>query len=366
MKILIASDKFKGSLTAQQACNAIQKGIQLARPDLEINSIPVTDGGDGFAKLLTEATGGEWKQAEVTGPLGSTINAGWGWHPKLQAAWLDAAEVIGLRLVPAQFRNPLYTTTYGLGQLIRYISRTFKPKKITIGLGGSSTHDCGCGMAVALGYRFLDIKKQAFVPTGASLSKIDTILLPEKELPFHITLATDVNSLLLGPEGAAHQFSQQKGAAQSDITFLEESTHYAANKISLQLGNNPFKDVAGFGAAGGLGFGLSAFTSAKIMEGAKYIGRVLQLDENSKWADHIITGEGELDNTSFSGKITGYLIQLAQQQYKPATVFCGHASVSTKKAEVVTISLAYQSLEDNLAQAEGLLIEAARQWALSL
>jgi glycerate kinase len=358
MKVLIASDKFKDSLTAPQACDAIAKGILLARPHARITIIPVSDGGDGFAQLMTEHAGGEWRTTELNGPLQEPNTAGWGWHASLLHAWADCAEVIGLAKLKPERRNPLYTTTYGLGQLLGIINRQ-GARHTTLGLGGSSTHDGGCGLAAALGYRFLDKQGKSFIPTGASLIKISAIIPPKNRAQLAtITACADTTIPFLGVNGAAYTYARQKGAAADQLPLLEEGSEHLFNMVNQQLKTTP--DFAGAGAAGGLGFGLKAFCGAKIKPGADLVSKLLRLEEKIQQADLVVTGEGRFDSSSYQGKITGEILKLCQKHNKTAKVFCGSSQIAdTTAVEVIQISLAEQSLQDNLAQAKGLLIQAA-------
>ncbi len=312
MKILLAPDSFKGSMTALKAAEAMAAGIKRVRPDAEIVLLPLADGGEGTVAALVAATAGQTRTAQVTGPLGGTIEARWGLlGPDGKTAVVEMAEAAGLTLVPMGWRDPKRTTTYGVGELIWEVVRS-GAHHIIIGLGGSATSDGGAGALQALGVRFLDAGGQSLPEKlgGADLlrlARIDTTGLRFPLGAVTVTIASDVTNPLLGPSGASAVYGPQKGATTEDVVTLDAAlTNYAA-VLTRDLG----KDVAflpGAGAAGGLGAGLLAVLDAQIGSGIDLVLDTAGFDDKVRGADWVWTGEGRIDAQTLSGKaISGVL-----------------------------------------------------------
>ncbi len=364
MRILIASDKFKGSLTAVEANAAIAQGIRkgtTAEPD--ITSIPIADGGDGLVATLVAATGGTTDSIAVTGPLGTPTNATIGYLPDKETAVIEMAEASGIALIPAEKLNPGIASTYGTGELIQHVvSRGCQ--KIIMGIGGSATNDGGTGMARALGFQFLDADSNpledlpAQLPQAVSISGPENLALPE------ILIACDVTNPLLGPDGCTRIYGPQKGITPEEF---EEHESRLSHLVSLCGEKGKEASTApGSGAAGGLGFGSIAFLGAQLTPGFDLVADLLNLEEAVQSADLVITGEGSLDAQSLLGKGPGSLARLAREHEKPVIAFCGRADNlddSNLFDEVIEIGDPSLTLEENMDRAFELLASKSEEFA---
>ena len=323
MKIVIAIDSFKGSLSSLEASHAVSCGIQKAGLDATIRSYPIADGGEGTTDALVSGLNGKIQHMMVTGPLGEPISAYYGILPD-QTVVLEMASCAGLPLVPSDLRNPLHTTTYGVGEMIGdAIQRGYR--HFILGIGGSSTNDGGVGMLQALGYDFLDATNNS-IPFGAiGLSKLhhidDRHALPAlKDCTFRV--ACDVTNPLCGPLGCSQIFAPQKGAAPSMIPLMDSwLKHYADLTKKLYPESDP--DLPGAGAAGGLGFALSYYLKASLYSGVSLILDAIHLEAAIKDCDLVITGEGCLDGQSLMGKAPVGVARLAKKHHKPVIAFSG-------------------------------------------
>ncbi len=296
MKIVIAPQSFKGSMSALQAADAIARGIQRVLPDAEMIRVPVADGGDGTLDAMVNATGGTFHEAKVIGPLGSPVDARWGVLGDGVTAVIEAAQACGLALISANDRNPLKTTTFGVGALIKH-ALDAGYRRMLIGLGGSSTNDGAAGLASALGGKLLDASNSPIAPGGAALLtlvKIDISGMDPRLLESEIIIATDVTNPLCGPTGAAATFGPQKGASPKDVGLLDSALAHLAGVIAKDVGADVMH-VPGGGAAGGMGAGLVAFLGARIEWGADIVCEAVGLDKHLVGADLVVTGEGRLD-----------------------------------------------------------------------
>ena len=268
MKIVVAPDSFKGSLTAVEVSDAIAQGVREIFPEAEIVKIPMADGGDGTVQCLVNATGGKILREKVTGPLGDEVWASYGILGDKKTAVIEMAEASGLTLVPGNKRNPLITTTYGTGQLIKSaLDRGCR--KMIIGIGGSATNDGGAGMVQALGAKLLDKDREEIGFGGGELKKlnrIDISNLDNRLSDTKVLVASDVNNPLCGPKGASRIYGPQKGATPEMIKKLDESLAHFAKLVKRDL-HKDIKDIPGAGAAGGLGAGLIAFLNAELKSG---------------------------------------------------------------------------------------------------
>lgn len=321
MKILVAPDKFKGSLSAVAAVEAITRGLRAVWPDAEISSAPIADGGEGFAEALGQALGGAWVETRALDPIGREVDARYAWVEGERLAIIEMSAASGLwRLTPEE-RAPLRANTFGTGQLIRHAVER-GARKILVGLGGSATTDGGVGMAAALGYEFLtsDGEELALFPGHLiALTRIQAdcaIELPE------IIAACDVQNPLLGPRGTAHVFSPQKGASESDVIALEGSLGALADAVTTDLGCD-FRDTPGAGAAGGIAFGLLSFCGAKVVSGFDLVADTLRLEERIAASDLVITGEGRIDGQTLEGKGPAGVAALARRHGKPVLALAG-------------------------------------------
>ena len=296
MKIVIAPQSFKGSLSAMEAARAIAKGVLAAEPEAEIALVPVADGGDGTLNALVDSSNGQVFRSVVTGPLGQAVEAQWGVMGDGQTAVVEMAQASGLGLVPFKRRNPLTSTTRGTGQLIKEALDKSHPR-IIVGLGGSATNDAGVGMAVALGARFLDAQGRPLQEGGAALAQLARIDLSQLHPALEsaeVIGATDVTNPLCGPTGASAVYGPQKGATPEMVNRLDQALSNFARVAQEELGRD-VSEHPGAGAAGGLGAGLMAFAGAQLKSGIDMVCQLLDFDRHLEGADLVITGEGRAD-----------------------------------------------------------------------
>jgi glycerate kinase len=326
VKILVAPDKFKGSLSAVAAADAITKGFREVWPEAEMISAPIADGGEGFADALRDALGGEWIVSRALDPIGREVEARFAWVEKEKLAIIDMSEASGLWRLKAEERAPLRASTYGTGQLMRRAMER-GARKILVGLGGSATTDGGIGMAAALGYEFLtsDGEDLEAIP-GNLLALIRIVRENALEMP-EIVAACDVQNPLLGPRGAARVFGPQKGANEMDVVALEEGLLNLADLVAGDL-ECDFRETPGAGAAGGIAFGLMSFCGAKICSGFDLLAETLRLEERIAACDLVITGEGRIDGQTLEGKGPAGVALLARKQGKPVLAFAGSIAES--------------------------------------
>ncbi|MBO1531563.1 glycerate kinase [Psychrobacter sp. F1192] len=323
MKILIAPDAFKESLEALEVCRAIQSGFEQVLPDADYTLLPMADGGEGTASILSYALGGRWKDVIVNDPLMRPITAKYLLLPD-NTAVIEIAQACGLHLLMSEERHPLITSSYGVGELIADALGE-GVKRIIIGLGGSATNDAGLGMLMALGMAFYDAKGQALAQGGSELAhlrRIDAVRLHPKVLDTVFEVACDVTNPLCGSSGASAVFGPQKGASPKQVALLDKAvSHFAA--VCHQHGYQDYQNIAGAGAAGGLGFALMTFCSANLKSGFDTVAEAVSLDKHIAHADLVITGEGKLDAQSAMGKVAGGISQLAKAHGKPVIAICG-------------------------------------------
>lgn len=324
MKIVLAPDSFKGSLTAQEVCEAMEEGIRRVLTDAEILKVPMADGGEGTVQSLVDATGGEVLTMEVTDPIGGKVSARFGILGDGETAVIEMAEASGLYLVPKDLRNPLVTTTFGTGELIR-AALDRGCRKFILGIGGSATNDGGTGMAQALGVRFLDGGGNLLPFGGGSLlglQKIDITGIDPRLSDCSFTVACDVDNPLTGPNGASHIFGPQKGATPEMVLQLDENLLHYASIIERDL-DKSVAELAGAGAAGGLGAGMVAFLGAELKRGVQIVIDAVNLAEQVKGADLVITGEGQCDFQTERGKTPFGVSKVAQQAGVPVVLLAG-------------------------------------------
>ncbi|KIS02684.1 glycerate kinase family protein [Paucilactobacillus wasatchensis] len=317
MKFVIAPDSFKGGMTAKEAAQAIQAGLEKVLPDAEYVKVPMADGGEGTVQSLVDATGGELLSQSVTGPLGKPVEAHFGILGNGTTAVIEMAEASGIQYVNDQTHNPLITTTFGTGELIlKALDQGVNT--IILGIGGSATNDGGAGMAQALGVRLQNKQTHEILFGGGSLDELDSINMEHIDPRIAQTefiIASDVTNPLVGPEGSSAVFGPQKGATPEMIKVLDKNLSHYADIIKRDLD----KDLAyypGAGAAGGLGAGLLAFTPAKMEKGIDIVIEYSQLKEKAKNADVIFTGEGGIDFQTKFGK-TPYGVAQATKLVSP-------------------------------------------------
>lgn len=314
MKIVISIDSLKGSLTSIEAANAIKKGILSVDNKSDVVIMPLADGGEGTVEALVQGMSGEEKVISVTGPINEKVNATYGILKETNTAIIEMAQASGLPLVPAELRNPLNTTTYGVGEIIKEAIEK-GCRNFIVGIGGSATNDCGVGMLQALGFEFYDENDNLVELGGKVLNQIKRIKTDNKlkELDeCNFKIACDVNNPLYGENGAAYIYGPQKGATEEIVKELDKGLKNFAEVVKKDLG----KDIAhieGAGAAGGLGFGFLGFLNSKLESGIKIILDEIKLEEVVKDADIVITGEGRLDNQTAMGKAPIGVAKLAKK-----------------------------------------------------
>ncbi len=324
MKIVIAPDSFKGNLSALEVANLIEKGTRRVYPKAKIVKVPMADGGEGTVRSLVDATKGRIIKREVTGPLGKKVKASYGILGDNKTAVIEMASASGLPLVPKSKRNPLLTTTYGTGELIK-AALDRGCRKIIVGIGGSATVDGGAGMAQALEARLLDRKGGEIGFGGGALGnleRIDISKLDKRIRKTKVLVASDVDNPLTGPKGAAKVYAPQKGATPSMVKKLEENLKKYALIIKRDL-KKDIKDIPGTGAAGGLGAGLIAFLDAKIRLGVDIVIQTVGLEKHLKDTDLVITGEGKMDSQTIYGKTPIGVAKLAKRYNIPVVAIVG-------------------------------------------
>ncbi len=327
MKIVIAPQGFKGNLTALEVARAIEAGVKRIVPDALTVLKPMADGGEGTVQALVDATGGEIITTGVTGPLGEPVNAHWGILNDRVTAVIEMAAASGLPLVPPEKRNPLITTTYGTGELI--LAALDKGcRKLIIGIGGSATNDGGAGMAQALGARLLDAGGKELAPGGAALADlehVDITNLDPRLAGFEVTLACDVNNPLCGPRGASAIYGPQKGATPELVAQLDAALSHYADVVRKDLGAD-VQDVAGAGAAGGLGMGLMVFLKARLIPGIDVVIEATNLVADLAGADLVFTAEGRIDCQSAMGKVPTGVALKAKEFGSPVIAIAGEVA----------------------------------------
>lgn len=324
MRILIAPDSFKGSLTAAEAAAAMGRGVQAALPDADIALIPLADGGEGTLDALVAATGGQVLTASVTGPLGEPVTARWGLLGDGRTAVVEMAAASGLLLVPPGRRDPRITTTYGTGELIR-LALDRGLERIVVAVGGSATNDGGAGMVQALGGRLLKGDGSPVGFGGAALLELDRIDLSglDRRLAgVEMLVACDVDNPLTGPRGASAIYGPQKGATPEMVALLDQSLGRLAEVMARDLGRD-VRDLPGAGAAGGLGAGLIGFLGARLRPGIGVVMEAIQLDRLLPDAALLLTGEGRTDGQSLAGKVVQGVARRAAQHGVEVVVLSG-------------------------------------------
>lgn len=325
MKVIIAPDSFKESLTAQQVCNAIKAGMKRVLPQAEYHLIPVADGGEGTVQSLVDATQGYIDNIDVMGPLSTPVKAFYGLlGDNSNTAVIEMAAASGLHHVPSHLRDPKETSSFGTGQLIK-AALDKGVTKIIIGLGGSATNDGGIGMLNALGITFTDSLGVSITHNGGGLQHIDTIDisgLDPRLADCEILVACDVDNPLCGELGATEIFGPQKGASRDDIDLLDNGLKHLASCIKQQF-NIDVLNIPGAGAAGGMGAALLAFTNAKLKPGIELILEAVKLSDYMLDTDLIITGEGRIDNQTIFGKTPVGVAKVAKQFNIPVIGIAG-------------------------------------------
>jgi glycerate kinase len=367
MKVVIATDSFKGTLTAYEACEIIAKAICESTPDAQLMTKPMADGGEGTARAMIKAADGQWVPQTVMGPLARMrVEAGFAWFAD-KTALVEMASASGLELLSAEQMNPLNTTTYGTGQLIGG-ALEYSAGKILLAVGGSATVDGGLGAAMALGWKFLDRQDNPVPLGGAGLEKITRIVKPENRSPVPVEVLCDVDNPLCGEKGAAKVYGPQKGATPQMVEQLERGLAHLADLVREQLGRD-IENVPGAGAAGGLAAGAIAFMDATIVSGIETVMARSNLRGELESADWVITGEGSFDRQSLYGKVVSGILKMARESDTRVAVVAGKVNIPQQECQKIGIAAAISCKEDNmpldyaLKNSRELLYSAAQRFA---
>jgi glycerate kinase len=373
MKIVITPDKFKGSLTGFEFCDAVEEGFLNVFPQSTMVKKPLADGGDGTIEVVKHYLEGEKIDVIAKDPLFRPRKTSFVYSPTTSTAFIEMAEISGLKLLDEEERNCMFTSSVGTGELIvDAIKRG--AQAIILGIGGSATNDGGMGMAHALGFRFLNVEGEELKPTGENLIEVHKIdasnTLPElQRIVFKV--ACDVTNPLFGKNGAAYVYAAQKGASLVEIELLDKGLENYAKVIREHYGV-AMQQIKGAGAAGGMGAGALVFLNAQLTSGIELIKEIANFDQAIADADWIITGEGKLDGQTFSGKTISGVLAAAKEKNIPVAALCGAVEMSDMAITklglhyVDAISKECKNLEEAKVQAYSNLVKAAQQFALQL
>jgi glycerate kinase len=331
VRVVIAPDKFKGSLSADLVAHAMSRGVASACPGATVDLVPMADGGEGTVDALVAATGGSFREARVSGPRGEPLTARFGLLGAGQTAAIEMAAASGLVLVPSGERNPLVASTRGTGELL-LAAIAAGAKRVIVGIGGSATNDGGAGLGQALGFRLLDAQERELDPGGgdlARLARVDPLKRTHELDGVEIAVACDVSNPLCGPDGASAVYGPQKGATPRMIEVLDRNLAHFASILERDLGI-AIKDLSGSGAAGGLGGGLVAFAAGKLSPGIELVIQAVDLESHLAQADLCLTGEGALDGQSASGKTAVGVARLARSLRCPVLALAGSIGPGAK------------------------------------
>ncbi|SAH92556.1 glycerate kinase [Bordetella ansorpii] len=366
MKIVIAPDSFKESLSAPAAAEAIAHGVRQAFPGAQTLCVPMADGGEGTVQAVLAATGGQWRESPVQGALGEARQAGWGWLADGTAV-IEMATAAGLELTPPAQRDPLRASSHGVGQLVR-AALDAGARRIILGLGGSATNDGGVGMLAALGVRFLDERGAELPPGGAALkrlARLDTGGLDARLREATVEVACDVDNPLCGPQGASHIFGPQKGATPEQVRELDASLARLADVCAAHLSRD-LRDTPGAGAAGGLGYAALAFLDAAFRPGVEIVAELGGLEAAMEGATLAFTGEGRMDAQTLRGKTPAGVARIAQRAGVPVIALAGSLGEGYDALYAGGITAAFSlasgpmTLQQACEQAETLLADRAR------
>jgi glycerate 2-kinase len=367
MRVLIAPDKFKGTLDAAEVAGALAAGWRRADQDAEIQDVPVADGGDGTLEALVAGLGGEVHRTTVTGPLGEEVEAAFG-LVSTDAGLMGVVEMArasGLALIAEGRRDPMRATTRGTGELI-LAACEHAPARVMVCIGGSATNDAGAGMAQGLGIRLLDEEGKDLKPGGAALdrlARIDVTGLHRTVRDVEFVAASDVDNPLTGPLGASAVYGPQKGATPEDVAFLDRALGHFAAVVHRDLGID-VRDLPGAGAAGGLGAGLVAFLGAKLRPGFDLVAEAVGLPSKIEAADVVVTGEGRYDTQSVRGKAPAGVLRMAREALKRSALVAGQIEEGPRPDADVVYSLAERAgLDEAMARPRELLEEAGEELA---
>ena len=365
-RILIAPDKFKGSLTSFEVCNAIAAGIKQAHENAEVFLFPMADGGDGFAEVMKYYLQTDTISCTTVDPLGKNIAASYQWNPKTKTAIIEMAVASGLVLLKQEERNPLKTSTYGTGLLIKDAIDKGS-EKIILGLGGSATNDAGIGILAALGFKFQNLNGDFLNPIGENLVAIGQIIYPASMPSIKFVIACDVQNVLYGPQGAAYVYSPQKGADQRTVELLDGGLKHFAGVLEQQT-ERKVASIPGTGAAGGIAAGLISFFNVELKKGIDLIIEASGIRNKITEANLLITGEGKIDEQTLEGKVVCELSSIAYKYEIPVAAFCGileadESVISRLHLQFVdSLTSASISKEDAMLRAREILTDKVNQF----
>jgi glycerate kinase len=368
MRVVVAPQSLKGSLSAAQTGQAIARGVREVYPDAEMSIVPVADGGEGTAQALVDASGGRMLQREVAGPLGTPVKAFFGVMGDGRTAVIEMAASSGLPLVPPEQRDPRITTTYGVGELI-LAALDEGCTHVIIGIGGSATNDGGAGMAQALGARLLDAQGRELPFGGAALASLERIEADRMDARLQrcsFEVASDVTNPLCGPTGASAVYGPQKGATPAMVAELDAALAHYAQILARDLGQT-VQHIPGAGAAGGLGAGLLAFLHVTMRPGAQIVLEAVRLEERLQEAELVITAEGRLDSQTAYGKSVGAVAALAKKYGLPVLTIAGSLEENYQDLYnlgidgIAVLPSAPMTLAEAMEQADRLTTEATER-----
>jgi glycerate kinase len=359
MTILLAPDSFKDALSAEDIAAALARGLKSARPDCRCIELPLADGGEGTSFLLSRQKGGELRELWVANPVGKRVKARYGLNKAEKEAYIELAQASGIQLLKREERNPLYTSTFGTGELILDAVRQ-GAKRILLGIGSSSTNDAGMGMAEALGYTFYDASGKRLQASGEAMGHIHRIEMKGLQIDLNeleVKVICDVDNPLFGEKGAAKVYGPQKGANPKEVERLDEGLRNIAEVWKNTFAKD-FSQVPGAGAAGGMGAGTMAFLGAELIPGGEAVMQILGLENHLQSVDWVITGEGQIDRQSLHGKVIKGVVEKAQKYNVPVIGICGNLKASPEEVREMGLQAAFSicrgpgTLEDALARTE--------------
>lgn len=370
MKFVIAPDKFKGSLTGFEFCHAVEEGLRMVLEDPEIMAMPLADGGDGTIEVVKHYINGEKITITVNDPLFRPVQASYLYAEESQIAYIEMAEASGLKLLSEAEKNCMHSSTFGTGELIADALQK-GAKEIILGIGGSATNDGGIGMANALGFQFLDENGDDLKPVGRNLmalKKIDASKIDARLSGVIFKVACDVSNPLYGVDGAAKIYAAQKGASVAEVESLDYGLQNYA-KVILEEYDIDLQEIKGSGAAGGIGGGAIVFLKGSLTSGIDLIKELANFDTAIEGADWIITGEGQLDEQTLSGKTIDGVVNSAAQKNIPVAALCGSVNISEKQQEnfgltyVASIIRSISNLQEAMASSYANLVNTSYNFA---
>ncbi|MCA1318581.1 glycerate kinase [Bacillus tianshenii] len=372
MKIIVAPDSFKGSMTSVEAGRQIKRAILDVIPETEIVELPMADGGEGTVEAVLQAVKGEMVLTQVLDPIGREIQAGYGWLPEQHLAVIETAAASGLTLLKGKELDPHSASTFGTGQLIGHALLN-GAKTIILGLGGSATVDGGVGIMQALGMKAFDILGNLLDRVGGELWKIgqlDFTGLDARLAGVNLIIASDVTNPLLGDEGAIRIFGPQKGVHAEELERFEAGMTHFARLVEETTGREKMSELPGSGAAGGIGFLLRSVMNVEFKSGLELVLELANFERHLPGTDLIITGEGKIDSQSSYGKVPVGIARIARGQHIPVIAFAGIVDDGAGKLEQDGVTLALpiiegpMTLEEAMAAGPGLLYKAVRRFLL--